>query len=72
MIAELKGSSLLAGQRGQASRDVDALVHAVSAISHMAWTLRSQLIELDINPLFVRARSEGVVAGDALVVKGGA
>ena len=45
--------------------DADALVHAVSSISQMAWTLRAQLIELDINPLFVRVRGDkrAIVSG---------
>ncbi len=68
MIAELRGAAILSGVRGAQSRDIEALAETVSSISHMAWMLRDSLLELDINPLFVRAVGEGVVAGDALAV----
>jgi hypothetical protein len=40
----------------------------VARVSQAAWALRGRIRELDINPLFVRPRGRGVVAGDALVV----
>ena len=68
VIAELRGAAILSGLRGAAPYDVDALAETVSRISHMAWSLRDSLLELDINPLFVRVAGKGVVAGDALAV----
>ncbi len=71
IIGELRGAAILSGVRGAKPRDVEALAQTVSRISRMAWTLRESLLELDINPLFVRAAGEGVVAGDALAVIAG-
>jgi acetate---CoA ligase (ADP-forming) len=68
MIAELRGARLLGPFRGRPAADVDALARAVARVSQAAWSLRGRLAELDINPLFVRPRGKGVVAGDALVV----
>ena len=68
MIASLRGHALFDGVRGQSARDVTALAETVVRVSELAWQLRGSLVELDINPLFVRAASEGVVAGDALAV----
>ncbi len=71
MIDELRGAAILQGVRGAPPRDIEALAEAVSRISRMGWTLRDTLVELDINPLFVRAAGGGVVAGDALAVVAG-
>jgi acyl-CoA synthetase (NDP forming) len=68
MIAELKGARLLGAFRNRPPADVDALAQAVARVSQAAWALRGRIRELDINPLFVRPRGRGVVAGDALVV----
>jgi acyl-CoA synthetase (NDP forming) len=68
MIGELRASPIFDGLRGQPPRDVDALAHALAAVSQLAWTMRDRLAELDINPMLVRPRGSGVVAADALVV----
>jgi len=68
MIAELRGAALFSAIRGRAARDVNALAETVTRISEIAWELRGELLELDINPLFVRAAGKGVVVGDALAV----
>jgi acyl-CoA synthetase (NDP forming) len=68
MITDLRGRALFDGVRGQAPRDTAALAQTVARVSVLAWELRSSLLELDINPLFVRAAGAGVVAGDALAV----
>lgn len=70
MLGELRGSRLLAGFRNRAPADVDALVAAIASLSHAAWAYRERLVELDVNPLFVRPRGHGVVAADALMVLG--
>lgn len=68
MIDTLRGHALFDGMRGQSARDVEALAATVARVSALAWELRDSLLELDINPLFVRAAGAGVVAGDALAV----
>lgn len=67
MIAEIKGYPLLAGARGRAHADVDALADAIVKLSALAVDLKDQVAELDINPLFVMERGKGVKAADALI-----
>ncbi len=68
MIRGLKGYPLLKGARGRSPGDERALAGAVSAVSRMA-CVEEDLLELDVNPLFVMAEGDGVVAADALVVR---
>lgn len=67
MIAEIKGYPLLTGARGAAHADIDALADAIARLSALAVDLKDHLAELDINPLFVFPRGNGVKAGDALI-----
>ena len=68
MIGELKGAALLAGYRGSAALDVDALADALARLSLLIADHAGEIAEIDVNPLFVRPKGEGVVAADALVV----
>ena len=68
MIRQLKGHSFLSGTRGSKSRDVRALARIVSRVSRLA-VAETELLELDINPVFVLEEGKGAVAADALVVK---
>lgn len=67
MIGEIKGYPVLAGARGQPPADVDALADAIVKLSALAVDLKDKVAELDVNPLFVMARGEGVKAADALI-----
>ncbi len=67
MIAEIKGYPVLAGARGRAPADVEALADAIVRLSALAVDLEAELAELDINPLFVMERGKGVKAADALI-----
>ncbi|HEV8391721.1 MAG TPA: acetate--CoA ligase family protein [Dongiaceae bacterium] len=67
-IRDLKIAKLLAGYRGKPAADMGALVKSIMAIAAFAEANRSTLLELDVNPLMVRA--DGAVAVDALVVFG--
>ncbi len=64
LLERTRVARLLSGIRGRPAGDVDALVKVVVNLSWLAadW---SGLRELDINPLFVLPRGEGVVAVDA-------
>ncbi|OZI38845.1 6-carboxyhexanoate--CoA ligase [Bordetella genomosp. 5] len=64
----LKTWPLLDGYRGRPPADVDALVEAVLAFAEMAQALGPRLVEAEINPLFVRARGQGVLAADGVAV----
>ena len=65
MIAEVRGFKVLAGYRGKPAGDLDALAHAIVALSRLART--TTVAEAEINPLIVRPAGQGVVAVDALV-----
>jgi acetyltransferase len=68
MIAQVKGARLLQGFRGQPEADIEALADTLVRVSHLAANLEGRLAELDINPLMVLPRGQGVKAADALVV----
>jgi acyl-CoA synthetase (NDP forming) len=68
MLADVKGMALLRGFRGRPPADVEALVAALVAVSHLAVHLEPQLAELDINPLLVLPQGRGVKAVDALAI----
>jgi acetyltransferase len=67
MIQRLRGFPILGGIRGKPTADVDALCDAIVGLSRLASSLGDQLAGLDINPLIVLPRGQGVVAVDALV-----
>jgi acyl-CoA synthetase (NDP forming) len=73
MLSELVVSKLLRGHRDTPAGDVRALVEAVVRLGALAAVLPDAVEALDVNPLFVLAAGEGVVAGDALgALRGGA
>jgi acyl-CoA synthetase (NDP forming) len=65
MIAEVRGLIPLSGYRGKPKGDLDALAHAIVALSKLAED--ADVVEAEINPLIVRPAGQGVVAVDALV-----
>jgi acetate---CoA ligase (ADP-forming) len=65
MIAEVRSLTALAGYRGRPAGDLDALAHAIVALSQLAGD--ASIAEAESNPLIVRPAGEGVVAVDALV-----
>lgn len=67
MVEEIKGYPLLAGARGRAIADVDALVDALVRLSAAAVDLGENFAELDVNPMFVYDKGKGVKAVDALI-----
>ena len=71
MIHELKTWPLLDGFRGRPKADVAALADAIVAFSGMTAALGEQLVEAEINPVFVLPASQGVRAADGVVVMAG-
>jgi len=68
MIDEVRGRAMLDGVRGQPAADVDALADALSRLSVYA-AANSEVIEsIDINPFLVKAKGEGAIAVDALIL----
>ena len=68
MIDQVKGAKLLRGFRGAPEADVPALADTLVKVSHLAVHLEGQLSELDINPLMVLPKGQGVKVADALAV----
>lgn len=68
MIAEVKGFAPLRGFRGLPEGDLEALAAIVVAISHLALSDAPKIAEAEINPVIVRAKGQGAVAVDGLVV----
>ena len=50
------------------SDDIDALISAMVKISHFAASHSDQLQEMDINPILVFPKGEGILALDAVLV----
>ena len=66
MIEEVRGLAVIRGYRGLPSGDCDALAQAVVSMSQLAAV--DAIADAEINPLFVKAEGEGVVAVDGLVI----
>ena len=66
-VEGLKIAPLLHGLRGKPPGDVEALIDAILAIADELEHGDTCVVELDVNPLLVRAAGHGVVAVDALL-----
>jgi len=66
-LGSLKSFPLLQGFRGRPAADIDALVHAIAKIADFACTRSGGLVEMDINPLMIRA--DGAIAADVMIVE---
>lgn len=67
MISEIRGYRILAGARGEAPIDFDALARVISGVSQLVTDV-PEISELDLNPVFVNPT--GAVAVDARIVVG--
>jgi len=67
MIASTKAAQLLAGFRGSEVGDVDALADAIVRVGRIAEHWRGRITAIDINPLLVLPKGQGVVAVDGLI-----
>lgn len=68
MLQALKSFKLLNGYRGNPPADIEALTDMMVRISDFAYRKKDTLKELDMNPLFVYPKGEGVAIADALAV----
>ena len=68
MIREVRGYPLLAGARGTAAVDIDALSHTLQAV---AWLLTDfpDIVEVDLNPVFAGPNGAIVADGRAVLVE---
>ena len=66
LLSELKIARLLEGHRGAAPADTAKLCDTISRFSHMVWSLRDQISEVDVNPIIITP--DRAVAVDALII----
>ncbi|MBX9824115.1 MAG: acetate--CoA ligase family protein [Xanthobacteraceae bacterium] len=68
-LGKLRTAKLLKGFRGAPPADVEAVAKVVTAIGRLMQTV-PELTEIDVNPLMVHGKGQGVTALDALIVAG--
>lgn len=69
MIAEVRALKTVSGLRGKPRGDLEALAHAVSALSQLAIKPKLRIVEAEVNPLMVMPEGQGVFAVDALIIQ---
>lgn len=69
MIQSLKGYRMLAGARGRAPCDVQAVCHLLVQLSQLAVSAGEKLVEMDINPVLVHEEGAGLTIVDAMAVR---
>ena len=69
MIQSLKAYRIMDGYRGGEKLDVDALAELLVKVGDFAVQHKNDLVELDINPVFLYPEGEGIAVADALVVR---
>jgi acetate---CoA ligase (ADP-forming) len=70
MIEEVKTVSLLKGTRGEVPSDIESIIEIILKVSQLVMDF-PEILEMDINPLFVKKQGEGSIAGDARIRIGG-
>lgn len=69
MIGEVKMLQTVAGLRGKAKGDLEALAQTIANLSQLAVRAELNVVEAEVNPLMVMPEGEGVLAVDALVMQ---
>jgi len=67
MVGEIKAAKILEGVRGQAPRDVEALIQVMLCVSKMV-SENPEISELDCNPTFLYEKGKGVLVVDARIL----
>lgn len=70
MIEEVKTVSLLKGTRGEDPSDIESIIEIMLKVSQLIIDF-PEIVEMDINPLFVKKQGEGSIAGDVRIRIGG-
>lgn len=68
MINEIKSVAILAGARGEAPRDQEALADLLSKYAGMIYDLRDEVAETDANPVLVYEEGNGLKMVDARII----
>ncbi len=66
-LQKLRIYPLLTGYRGRAYADVESVIDAVVQVGQLTVREQDSIVELEINPLLVRAKGRGAIVADALI-----
>ena len=69
LLDRLKGAQVLGPFRGAPPADTDALIELIVRLSQFAADHADEIAEIDLNPVIVHAKGQGVSIVDALIVK---
>ena len=69
LIGRLKGAAVLGAFRGAPPADSEALADLIVRLSQFAADHADAIAEIDLNPVIVHAKGQGVSVVDALIVK---
>jgi acetyltransferase len=67
-LDSLKGAKVFSGARGAPPADAEAFAEMAARLSWLAYDLRDEIAELDLNPVMVLPKGQGALTVDALVV----
>ena len=71
LLDELKGAALLEGVRGAPPADRAALAQLIAILSRFAADHADLIEEVDLNPVIVYPKGQGLAVVDALIIKRG-
>jgi acetate---CoA ligase (ADP-forming) len=69
LIHRLKASAVFGSYRGMPPADTEALADLMVKLSQFAFDHAVDVAEIDLNPVIVHARGDGITVVDALIVK---
>ena len=69
LLGRLKGASVFGPYRSAPEADTDALIELMVRLSQFAADHADDIAEIDLNPVIVHAKGQGVSVVDALIVK---
>jgi len=69
LLGRLKASKLLDGVRGKPAADRRAMVDLLVRLSHLAVDAADRIAEIDLNPVIVYPRGQGLALVDALILQ---
>jgi len=68
MVDEIRSAAILAGARGEAPRDREALADLIASYAAMIYDLRDEVAETDANPVLVYEEGKGLKVVDARMI----
>lgn len=68
MQSAIRGAKILAGARGEAPRDREAMARTISLYSQMILDLKDEIVETDANPIMLYEEGKGLKIVDARVI----